>query len=218
MSDKIYPDSGVELTKFTAKNYDKIMNAISFGIYKRFIHRVVKNMGISVGDNILDLGCGTGRNAHLMLDYAGKKGRLTGIDISKEMEMQFLLKFDGKPNVTFINQRIDQPFTLEEKFDKVFISFVIHGFPHEVRNTVIQNAFNNLKPGGAFYILDFAEFDMKKMPAHHRFIFKKIECKYAFDYIERDWKEILTTTGFSNFEESFYLKNYVRLLKAVKAE
>ncbi len=218
MSDKIYPDSGVELTKFTAKNYDKIMNAISFGIYKRFIHRVVKNMGISVGDNILDLGCGTGRNARLMLDYAGKKGRLTGIDISKEMEMQFLLKFDGKPNVTFINQRIDQPFTLEEKFDKVFISFVIHGFPHEVRNTVIQNAFNNLKPGGAFYILDFAEFDMKKMPAHHRFIFKKIECKYAFDYIERDWKEILTTAGFSNFEESFYLKNYVRLLKAVKAE
>ncbi len=218
MSDKIYPDSGVELTKFTAKNYDKIMNAISFGIYKRFIHRAVKNMGISVGDNILDLGCGTGRNARLMLDYAGKKGRLTGIDISKEMEMQFLLKFDGKPNVTFINQRIDQPFTLEEKFNKVFISFVIHGFPHEVRNTVIQNAFNNLKPGGAFYILDFAEFDMKKMPAHHRFIFKKIECKYAFDYIERDWKEILTTAGFSDFEESFYLKNYVRLLKAVKAE
>ncbi len=218
MSDKIYPDSGVELTKFTAKNYDKIMNAISFGIYKRFIHRAVKNMGISVGDNILDLGCGTGRNARLMLDYAGTKGRLTGIDISKEMEMQFILKFDGKPNVTFINQRIDQPFTLEEKFDKVFISFVIHGFPHEVRNTVIQNAFNNLKPGGAFYILDFAEFDMKKMPAHHRFIFKKIECKYAFDYIERDWKEILTTAGFSDFEESFYLKNYVRLLKAVKAE
>ncbi len=218
MSDKIYPDSGVELTKFTAKNYDKIMNAISFGIYKRFIHRAVKNMGISVGDNILDLGCGTGRNARLMLDYAGTKGRLTGIDISKEMEMQFILKFDGKPNVTFINQRIDQPFTLEEKFDKVFISFVIHGFPHEVRNTVIQNAFNNLKPGGAFYILDFAEFDMNKMPAHHRFIFKKIECKYAFDYIKRDWKEILTTAGFSDFEESFYLKNYVRLLKAVKAE
>jgi len=218
MSDKIYPDSGVELTKFTAKNYDKIMNAISFGIYKRFIHRAVKSMGISVGDNILDLGCGTGRNARLMLDYAGKKGRLTGIDISKEMEMQFLLKFDGKPNVTFLNQRIDQPFTLEEKFDKVFISFVIHGFPHEVRNTVIQNAFNNLKPGGAFYILDFAEFDMKKMPIHHRLIFKKIECKYAFDYIKRDWKEILTTAGFSDFEESFYLKNYVRLLKAVKPE
>ncbi len=218
MNKKIYPDSGVELNEFTAKNYDKIMNTISFGIYRRFIHRAVKEMGVSLGDNILDLGCGTGRNARLMLDYAGKKGKLTGIDISEDMEKQFLQKFEGNPNVTFLNQRIDQPFTLDEKFDKVFISFVIHGFPHEVRSTVIQNAFNNLKPGGAFYILDFAEFDMKKMPAHHRFIFKKIECKYAFDYIKRDWKAILSEAGFSSFEENFYIKKYVRLLKAVKAE
>ncbi len=218
MKKKIYPDSGVELNEFTAKNYDKIMNTISFGIYRRFIHRAVKDMGVSLGDNILDLGCGTGRNARLMLDYAGKKGRLTGIDISEDMEKQFLEKFKGNPNVRFLNQRIDQPFTLDEKFDKVFISFVIHGFPHEVRGTVIQNALNNLKPGGAFYILDFAEFDMKKMPAHHRFIFKKIECKYAFDYIERDWKAILSDAGFSGFEENFYMKKYVRLLKAVKAE
>jgi demethylmenaquinone methyltransferase/2-methoxy-6-polyprenyl-1,4-benzoquinol methylase len=218
MNKKIYPDSGVELNEFVAKNYDKIMNTISFGIYRRFIHRAVKEMGVSLGDNILDLGCGTGRNARLMLDYAGKKGKLTGIDISEDMEKQFLQKFEGNPNVTFLNQRIDQPFTLEEKFDKVFISFVIHGFPHEVRSTVIQNALNNLKPGGAFYILDFAEFDMKKMPAHHRFIFKKIECKYAFDYIERDWKAILSDAGFSAFEENFYMKKYVRLLKAVKTE
>jgi demethylmenaquinone methyltransferase/2-methoxy-6-polyprenyl-1,4-benzoquinol methylase len=216
MNKKIYPDSGVELTKFTAKNYDRLINIVSFGIYKRFIQRAVKEMGISLGDNILDLGCGTGRNARLILDYAGKKGKLTGIDISEDMEKQFMQKFDENKNVTFLNQRIDQLFTLNEKFDKVFISFVIHGFPHKVRGTVIQNALNNLKPGGAFYILDFAEFDMKEMPAHHRFIFKKAECKYAFDYIERDWKAILTETGFASFEEHFYLKKYVRLLKAVK--
>lgn len=218
MNKKYYPDSGVELNEFTAKNYDKIMNIISLGIYKRFINSALKDVDVSLGDNILDLGCGTGRNAKLMLSYAGKKGKLTGLDISDDMEKQFLQKFDGNQNVTFIKQRIDQQFTLEEKFDIVFISFVIHGFPHEIRNTVIQNALNNLKPGGAFYILDFAEFDMKKMPAHHRFIFKKIECKYAFDYIERDWKNILSETGFTSFKESFYLKKYVRLLKATKPE
>jgi demethylmenaquinone methyltransferase/2-methoxy-6-polyprenyl-1,4-benzoquinol methylase len=218
MTKKFYPDSGVELNGFTAKNYDKIMNIISFGIYKRFINSAIKNIGVAPGDNILDLGCGTGRNAKLMLDYAGKEGKLTGLDISEDMEKQFLQKFDGNPNVAFVNQRIDKLFTLEEKFDKVFISFVIHGFPHEVRSTVIKNALNNLKPGGAFYILDFAEFDMAKMPFHHRIIFKKIECKYAFDYIERDWKEILTEAGFTDFKESFYLKKYVRLLKAVKKE
>lgn len=45
---------------------------------------------------------------------------------------------------------------------------------------------------------------------------KKIECKYAFDYIKRDWKGILKENGFDSFTEAFYFKNYVRLLKAVK--
>jgi len=57
---------------------------------------------------------------------------------------------------------------------------------------------------------------MDKMPWLHRFIFEKVECKYAFDYIKRDWKEILKSYGFGNFREKLYLKKYVRLLEAVK--
>ena len=217
MNEKIYPDSGVELTGFTAKNYDKIMNTMSFGLYRGFIKKAIKDMAIQQGDSILDLGCGTGRNADLMANYIGEGGVITGLDISEQMENQFLRKFKDHSNITFANQRIDQLFDLKQQFDIVFISFVIHGFPHEIRSTVIQNALNHLKSGGAFYILDFAEFDMDKMPAHHRYIFKKVECKYAFDYIERDWKTILKEARFADFEESFYLKKYVRLLKAVKA-
>jgi uncharacterized protein YbjT (DUF2867 family) len=48
--------------------------------------------------------------------------------------------------------------------------------------------------------------------------FKKIECKYAFDFIKRDWKEILKAYDFVTFHEHFYFKNYVRLLHAVKNE
>jgi demethylmenaquinone methyltransferase/2-methoxy-6-polyprenyl-1,4-benzoquinol methylase len=173
-------------------------------------------MDIQQGNTILDLGCGTGRNTKLMAKYIGESGHITGLDISELMEKQFLQKFHNSANITFVNQRIDQKFNLNQQFDIVFISFVIHGFPHDIRNTVIQNALTHLKQGGIFYILDFAEFDMAKMPAHHRFIFKSIECKYAFDYIKRDWKAILNKQGFDNFKEHFYLKNYVRLLKAVK--
>jgi len=32
-TDKIYPDSGVELSPFSAKNYDKVMNIASLGLY-----------------------------------------------------------------------------------------------------------------------------------------------------------------------------------------
>ena len=213
---KLYPDSGIELSKFTASNYDKLMNIASFGKYKGFINKAIKDLDIKPKDKILDMGCGTGRNILLMNKYAGKDSLLTGLDISEDMERQFLRNSISYQNINFINKRIDRPFELDQKFDKVFVSFVIHGFPHEIRKIIINNAYNNLKPGGTFNILDFAEFDMNKMPFHHRFIFKKVECKYAFDFIERDWKLILKEYGFNEFSESYYLKKYVRLLKAEK--
>lgn len=57
------------------------------------------------------------------------------------------------------------------------------------------------------------KFDMNAMPFHHRAIFKAVECKYAFDFIGRDWKYILREHGFQDFTEHFYLRNYMRLLK-----
>ena len=215
--EKIYQDSGVELTKFTAKNYDTVMNIASFGLYKGFIKKAIKDVDVQANDKVLDLGCGTGRNILLMNNFSGNNSYFTGLDISEDMEKQFLANTKEHKNIEFINKRIDQPFELDQKFDKVFISFVIHGFPHEIRKIVIKNAYDNLKPGGTFNILDFAEFDMNKMPFHHRLVFKKIECKYAFDFIERDWKSILKDCGFNDFHETYYFKKYVRLLKAVKS-
>ena len=213
---KIYPDSGVELNPFISKNYDRVMNIGSMGFYNRFINRAIVDMKIGDNDSVLDFGCGTGRNALLISQYLKEDGRITGLDISKAMEQQFLDKFKNDTRVDFVNRRIDQAIDLKKTYDKVFISFVIHGFPNEVRNEVIKNAFNHLKSGGAFYILDFAEFDLDAMPFMHKFIFKTVECKYAFDYIKRDWKEILKDEGFSEFEEHLYMKKYVRLLKAVR--
>lgn len=216
MENKIYPDSGVELSPFTAKNYDKLMNIVSFGIYKGFIKKAIKDMNIRAGDTILDLGCGTGRNAGLMAYYLSEDGRITGLDLSEIMEKQFNKRFKNDTRLRFTRQRADIPLDLGQHFDKILISFVIHGFPHEVRKTVIKNVYNHLKPGGSLFILDFSEFNMDEMPVLHRLIFKTIECKYAFDFIEKDWKKILTENGFSNFEETLYMKKYARLLKAVK--
>jgi ubiquinone/menaquinone biosynthesis C-methylase UbiE/predicted Fe-Mo cluster-binding NifX family protein len=214
--DKIYPDSGVELSSFTAKNYDRVMNIATFGLYRGFIHQVIKAMDIQPGDKILDLGCGTGRNSCIMAKYLSDDGKIIGMDVSPIMEKQFNKRCAKYHHIKFINQRIDLPFDISEQFDKIFIGFVIHGFPHEVRQTVLKNIFAHLKPGSEFFMLDFAEFDMSDMPSLYRFIFKSIECKYAFDFIERDWKHILKSYQFAEFEEFFFFKNYVRLLKAKK--
>ena len=211
-----YPDSKVELQGFTAKFYDTIMNTISFGVYSNFIKNAIESIEINANDKLLDFGAGTGRNALLMNRYLSTEGKIVGLEISDEMIQQFEHKFKNTSNIKIINKRIDKPFELEEKFDKVFISFVIHGFPHEVRTEIIKNAFNNLKEGGEFVILDFSEFIVKEMPFYSRIPFTTIECKYAFDFVERDWKAILSEFGFGKFREKYFLKNYVRLLKAEK--
>jgi len=216
MREKMYPESGVELSPFISRHYDRILSMASMGHYHQSIRRAVKDMDIQPEDHILDMGCGTGYNTRLMAAHLSSKGSIQGMDISEEMALQFEKQFNEDHRIKFTDQRIDLPFHLDKRFNKVFISFVIHGFPHDIRHNVIENAFNHLEDGGSFYILDFSEFDMDSMPFHHRAIFKAVECKYAFDFIERDWKFILKEHGYKDFTEHFYLRKYMRLLKAVK--
>ncbi len=213
---KIYPDSEVELTPLLASFYDQSLNILSLCFYGHFIQKAINAIPFDKDDSVLDLGCGTGKNACIIRKNLSKNAKITGLDISKEMEKQFINKCSEYNNVFFKNQRIDIDFDLQEKFDKVFISFVIHGFPHEIRQTVIKNAYNHLKPGGQFIILDYSEFDIDKIPSLHNKVFRLIECKYAFDYIKRDWKGLLREYGFSDFQEHFFFKKYVRLLIANK--
>ena len=213
---KIYPESGVEIQGFVAKNYDSVMNTLSLGLYSSFIKNAVKSMDISLEDHILDMGAGTGRNAILMLEYLSGDGGVTGLEISDLMVKQFQNNCKDYRNAKMLKRRIDQPLEYKEEFDKVFISFVLHGFPHIIRKIIIRNAFNALKPGGEFLILDFNEFIIKEMPFYARIPFKIIECQYAFDFVERDWRTILRKSGFSDFKETLFLKKYVRLLKMKK--
>lgn len=199
-----------------ARHYDGITNVMSAGLYGGFIKSAIAAMEIQPCDRILDLGCGTGRNACLMRQHLGDSGSIIGMDISEEMGSQFRQKCQPFDNVEFKKQRADLPFTVDEFFDKIFMSFVLHAFPHEVRLTIIENIFKNLKRGGAFCLLDFAEFKLAEMPALYRAVFTTLECPYAVDFVERDWRELLSEYGFTTYSERLWFKKYVRLLTAVK--
>ena len=213
---KIYPDSKVEVQGLTAKFYDNLLNFATFGGYSLFIKKAIKSMNINPNDKIIDFGAGTGRNALLMNEQLSEKGEILGLEISKLIISQFKSKTKNYKNINVINQRIDQPFELDKKYDKVFISFVFHGFPLDIQKLILINAFNLLKVNGEFIMLDFNEFITDKSPLYFRIPFKIIECKYAFEYVERDWKQILSEFGFSDFQEKLFLKKHIRLLKAKK--
>ncbi len=199
-----------------ARNYDGLLDVTTFGRYSLFIKKAIELMRIQPEDKILDLGAGTGRNACLMAKDLSEKGELIGVDISREMISQFNRKCSTHPNVSIIRSRVDKSLPYTEKFDKVFISFVLHGFPQNVRESIAKNVFKMLKVNGSFFILDYNEFSYKEMPFLLKIPFKSIECPYAFDFIKKDWKHILADYGFSDFEQYFFFKDYVRLLEAKK--
>ena len=208
--------SKVEITGFEARYYDLLMNIITGGTYPFFIRRVVRDMGIRPDDAILDLGAGTGRNDCLMARYLSDRGRIVGLDIGEEMLEQAERKCRHLPNVTFERRRIEEPLPYREEFDKVFISFVLHGFVQEDRLRILANVHKALRPGGEFLILDYNEFEPEEAPWPIRFAFRYAECPLATDFVRRDWRAILAEQGFGDFREHRYYFGYVRLLRAQK--
>jgi ubiquinone/menaquinone biosynthesis C-methylase UbiE len=208
-------DSKVEVTGFEARHYDLLMNVITGGTYPFFIRSVVREMSIQPDDKILVFGSGTGRNICLMNKYLSPQGRVLGLDIGPEMLEQSQRRCKHLSHVTIENRRVDAPLPYQEEFDKVFISFVLHGFIQEDRLKIIENAQRALRPGGHFIILDYNEFDLEKSPWPVRLAFK-IECPLATDFVGRDSQSVLREHGFDNFHTHPHYLGFVRLLTAQK--
>ena len=210
-------NSKVEVTGFEARYYDKLMNLITFGWYSKFIKKAIDDIGLTKSAKVADFGAGTGSNALLMHPYIGKDGEIVGFEIGKEMQEQFLENTKGYKNIILADKSILEPLNEEEKYDFVFISFVLHGFTKENREKIIQNACKILKKGGAFVILDYNEFDVDKAPFIYRFGIRFLECPLAEEFINTNIEEILNKEGFGDFSAKTYQKGHIRLLKAVKS-
>ncbi len=204
-------ETKVELTPFVAKHYNALLNIFSFGIYPHFTTKVVKEANFRKGDSVLDLGSGTGRFACLIRKYIGETGKYVGVDLSRIMVQQARKRCENFKNTRFISGRIEEELSLTEYFDKVFISFVLHGFTQENRIKIIRNAYKRLRTGGKLIILDYAERDVDRASPIVKFLIRKVECPLAEKFMQINLKEVLFKIGFSAFIEKFHLKGYVRL-------
>ncbi len=210
------PRSKVEVGPTGARHYDLFMNMISLGYYPHLIKRVVDKMDIQRGQSILDLGSGTGRNAIFLAQKIGPEGKILGLDISEEMLSLSRKRCQPYPNVEFREQRIELPLTYQDEFDKVFISFVLHGFEDAQKVGIINNAYHALKPGGVFCIFDYNEFELERLWFPVRWAFIRGECQLALEFLSLDLRKILSSQGFANLQEELFLKRHLRLLRAAK--
>jgi len=155
--------SKVEIEPWGARYYDLLLNVLSLGQYSHLIRDIVEKVGIKPGQSILDLGSGTGKNECFMAEKVGPYGKIVGVDVSDEMLSRARKRCRNYPNVIFKKQRAELPLPYKEDFEVVFISFVLHGFENDQKLRIIHNAYQALKVGGSFYVLDYAEFDLGRM-------------------------------------------------------
>ncbi len=210
----LYPNSKIEIRGFLARHYDSLLDILTAGWYRSFIRTAIAWMRIQPSDRIVDLGAGTGRNAMLMLPYLNDEGRILGLDVGRDMAIQFKKRCRAFPRISFQRQRIDIPFRIDGTFDKALLSFVLHGFPEQVRETILENCHDLLAPEGELILIDYNEFSLESLPWYLRLPFKMTECRYAFEFIQQSITPLLARHGFTVVETRLFVRGMLRCLRA----
>lgn len=115
---------------------------------------IFENINLQSGDNVLDIGCGTGKQSIPLAKAVGETGSVTSVDLSKEA-LEILseqAKSEGVDQViTTISTSHDNltAHLKENSFDKIISSFSLY-YSEDVEK-VIQTIWNALKPGGILF-------------------------------------------------------------------
>ncbi len=115
------------------------------------------------GCKVLDLGCGSGRDVYLLSALVGKKGSVTGIDMTPEQlevarrHLQYHTERFGyvSANIQFLEgeaERLDDLALEEDTFDIVVSNCVLNLVDDKA--SVLRTVFRLLITGGEFYFAD----------------------------------------------------------------
>jgi len=138
-----------------ASFYDGLVNVMTLGYIRRLRMLTVDNALLQPGENILDVGCGTGAVTIPAKLRVGKNGGAAGIDPSAEMIVVARRKANRAGlEIDFRIGVIESlPFP-DGTFDAVTSSLMMHHLPEHLRVKGLTEIFRVLKPGGRLLIAD----------------------------------------------------------------
>jgi SAM-dependent methyltransferase len=110
--------------------------------------------GISAGDRVLDVGCGTGVLAREALRRVGQEGQVVGVDLNEGM---LAVAARTEPEITWRSgDAASLPFD-EASFDVVVSQFALMYFPDRV--AALLEMWRTLAPGGRLAVAAWATID-----------------------------------------------------------
>jgi len=138
-----------------ATDYDLMNDIMSLGAHRYWKKELIHLMNIQLTDDIVDIGSGTGDLVELIIKK-NFKGSIYSVDLNLEMLniAKNRLKKYNNHNIKFLNANAeDLPFK-RNVFDKYIISFCLRNITYI--DKALKEALRILKPGGAFYCLEFS--------------------------------------------------------------
>ncbi len=139
-----------------ARFYDVFTRFVLMGAYQRMMQSTVELANIQAGENVLDVGCGTGT-----LAIAAKKASHSSVvihatDAAPEMIARAREKAGNEGlSIQFrpgLVEEIDAP---DNSYNLVMNSLMMHHLPDDLKVKAFAEIYRVLKPGGRLLIVDF---------------------------------------------------------------
>lgn len=140
-----------------ARFYDWLVAALSFGREARARERTLEIAGVAAGEQVLDVGCGTGTLALAAKRRVGASGSVHGVDAAAEMIARARTKSARSAlPVTFeVAAAQSLPFA-DATFDVVLCTLALHHLPEHARAGALTEMRRVLKPAGRALIVEIS--------------------------------------------------------------
>ena len=126
------------------------------GQWQELRQKTASLASIQPGEQVLDVGCGTGTLALLVARREGRAGRVVGVDPSTEQISRARSKAARhKVPVDFQIGVIEHLAFPDQTFDVVLSTLMMHHLPAPLKHQGLAEIARVLKPGGRLVIADF---------------------------------------------------------------
>lgn len=195
-----------------APYYDFVTNLMTLGHARRLRRLTIDNALVRPGDNVLDVGCGTGE-VTLLAKTRAKEGWVYGIDPAPEM-IEVARKKATRKNLE-IDFRVgvieSLPFP-DASIDVVTSSLMMHHLPDDLKVRGLAEVYRVLKPGGRLLIADF----MNPTSSLVNHLFLAFTQHRALKSGIEDLRRLLTKAGFAQVTQADETVLVIGFVRAVK--
>jgi ubiquinone/menaquinone biosynthesis C-methylase UbiE len=134
--------------------YDAFVSLFFLGRRRSSFSALIHAAGVQPGQQVLDVGCGTGYFARLLAQTVGNSGVVIGVDASPEMIRYAGQQAQRARNCQFQVGTAEALSLPSDQFDVVVSSLFMHHLPSDLQLAALREMWRVLRPGGTLLIAE----------------------------------------------------------------